>query len=84
MTERRSTSLVARLASLSLSGCSSEPERQVTQYEMMVRAGADADDRCAKAQEVAEAFLTAEDESGYREWSLNASLECNRAALDRL
>lgn len=72
------------LLALLLAACSSDAERQIRQYEIMKRNGATAAERCAKAREVAEAYLAEENELQYQFWDVESGLACNQVALDNL
>jgi hypothetical protein len=69
---------------LVLSGCEKASDRAQREYDMMVRAHASAEARCAKKHEIAEAFLKEENEQEYQLTDVEADVECNRASLDRL
>ena len=71
--------------SLALAGCSSKAsEIAEREYQMMKRAGASAEQKCAKRKEIAEAYLKEGNERGYRMAEVEAGLECNRVLLDSL
>lgn len=76
--------LLALPAVMLLASCSSPAERQVRQYEMMERIGATDEELCRKGKLVADAYLEAEQELEYRQWSVTASLRCNAVMIDRL
>lgn len=81
----RGLSLTATLVCcVVLSGCDKASDRATREYDMMVRAHASAEARCAKKREIAEAFLKEENEHEYEMANVEAGLECNQASLDRL
>lgn len=52
----------------------------VRQYEMVKRQG-DPIQICVHAQQVAAAYLQAQDEVGYSQWSATAKSDCKRAGV---
>ena len=77
---RRSVAILALL----IASCSSKGDALVRQYKMLEANGATSDEKCAKARETADAFLTEENQQQYQWWHLQAGLDCNQARLDRL
>jgi hypothetical protein len=51
---------------------------------MMVRAHASGEARCEKKREIAAAYLKENDERHYRLADVEAGIECDRVAIDRL
>jgi hypothetical protein len=71
-------------AAAMLSACSDRAEGLERQYDLLKRNDATPAELCAKAREVVDAHLAAEDEGKFRLWSLTASADCSGAMVDRL
>lgn len=63
-----------------LAGCTGEAERAAERYNFLLRNGGSAEERCAAAGAVADAYADAEDADGYQDWKATASIECLRAS----
>jgi hypothetical protein len=73
--------LITIAAALAAAGCADTGGRQAErQYRIVERHGTP-DEICLAARDVADAYLKAEDEQGYRRWQATAMLKCNGAAL---
>ncbi len=66
---------------LLLCACSSPGDKAADEYEMMTEMATMPDETCAKAREVADAYLQSQDRDGYKKWRITADLECARADL---
>lgn len=74
---------IAAVLLAGLAACSQgpDPEALERQYEIMQRNNSSSAELCAKAREVADAWLAREDEDQYQLWDITSSLQCNRAAI---
>lgn len=72
---------------LVVAGCSSansEAEQAQKEYNLLKASGATSDELCQAHQKVAQAWLKALDKDKYQFAKVEADLDCNQAALDRL
>lgn len=72
------------ISAIMLVACDKPSANAKREYDMMVRAGASGEQRCAKKREIAEAFLREGNEEEHPMANIEASLECNRVRLDSM
>lgn len=66
---------------IALAACQSEGEAAEERYRIVSENYGSAADRCAAAQEVAQAYLRDEDAEEYTKWNLAADSECRKYGL---
>lgn len=66
------------------SSTTSEAEQAEKEYNMIKASGASSDELCQARRKVADAWLKTLDKDKYQMAKLEADLDCNQAALDRL
>jgi len=70
---------------LLLVGCTEKQSAKLErQFQILKDTGRGPEELCAKAREVANAYLAEENSYEYQVWDIEAGLNCNQAALDRL
>lgn len=75
----RSAAVQIAVLALALTGCSEKAsERAEREYKMMERGGASFEDKCAKRQEIAEAYLKERNEHEYWLANIEARNACQR------
>ena len=82
--ENRFYVLMPSLWLIVLAACSSPADKAETAYQMAKRNGSPARELCARAREVAEAYLQSQNEEKYQEWDLTADAACNDADMEIL
>ena len=67
-----------------LCACTKASDRAKNEYEMMMRLGATGDERCTKLQQIADAYLSEQNEREYQLAKVKADNTCLQAGLDRM
>lgn len=69
---------------LALAACSKPSDKAKREYQLMLKGGATLEEKCAKMQEIAAAYLAEENEDEYPMAKAEAGGVCLDVQLDRL
>lgn len=72
------------IALLALAACSKPSDKAKREYQLMLKSGATLEEKCAKMQEIAAAYLAEENEGEYPLAKVQADGACLDVQLDRL